>query len=227
MPGVTRFFVDTVVFDMDGTLLNSRAFAIDAVREGLAHFFLRNELPNHPSYHDDEIAGRIGLPADEFYKSLLPNEYKHRYQELHASIFAAENRRIEAGETSLFPGVSEVLEELRSQGFRLGLVSNCTSGYLEASSKAHRLDTLFHARDCVGNHYARTKADVLQLQLQLLESRAAAMVGDRVHDIEAAHICGAFAIAATYGFGNANELADADGWIEDFRDLTPLLQLAP
>ena len=219
---MSRFLVDTVVCDMDGTVLASRNFALTAIRNAFA--ILGSEYPDLPIPVDGTIVAQIGKPFHAFYKDLLPA----RFRDLEARLFEltqlGESRAIEGGQASLFPRVTETLVELRARGLNLALISNCSSNYLEKIEYAFQLSQYFHRLACVGDRPGQSKTDLLRSALASLKSHRAVMVGDRVHDREAARECGCFFVGCSYGYGGTGELAEHDALIGDFSELSGIVE---
>lgn len=203
-----RLSVKLVVFDLDGTLVNSRAMALEAIKRGRARFAQEQEC-SLPAMADDTIAGLIGLPAPEFYPSLLPAHLAAHWHELHRMVFAEEYVLIEAGWSTLFPGTIECLKNLHERGIACAIVSNCTPGYLESNTRVLGLSQWMRHMECVGAHVGLNKTQVLRMVLEREGNPPAVMVGDRVHDIEAAQACGIGGIFVSSGYGPLSEGAGA------------------
>ena len=218
------FEVDTVAFDMDGTLLDSKQLAVDAVLGAFNE--LCADLPDLKKPSELEIIHRVGNPSDDFYQGFLPDWGEHLLPRLRRRAFEIECAILKRGEASLFEGVANVLQQLKDTGYKLILVSNCGPGYLNAVSEACDLEQYFDIRDCIGaKGGGRHKTQVLRENLSTLESQNAIMVGDRIHDLEAARENDCHFAAALYGFGKANELAECDLELHEIKQLCDALSL--
>ena len=216
MPGRAR----ATVFDMDGTLVDSGELAVGSALEGLRAFYARRGLaPALPGA--GEILGLVGLPSQEYFARLLPAGLRDAAEELHELITDSEVQWLAAGRGRLMPGARETLAELRAQGWRLALVSNCRRAYFEANLRHLGLGREVELALCLDD--APSKAENVRRALAALGAEGGVMVGDRAADIEAGRAAGLRTVACRYGFGGASELAGADHAIVSLAELPPLL----
>lgn len=216
--------LECVAFDMDGTLLNSGDFGVRAIRAAFESLMRAGELPGFKrAPDDDQIRAQIGKPPHEFYQTLLPDALKHKDKQLHAQAGANERKLLEEDMGHLFDGARDVLVELCGRRLALLLVSNCSPDYMEAVVETFDLEDLFAFRSPAGRSPEVTKAGELQRGLNELNVTTGVMVGDRIHDIEAASSCGLWAIGCDYGYGLQGEFENANAVISDIRELPPLL----
>jgi phosphoglycolate phosphatase-like HAD superfamily hydrolase len=190
-----------VIFDLDGTLFQTQRVTIPAVQQT----FASNGLPAPDA---DEIGSYIGRPPREYYEWLA----KYCSPKQSDRIIAETDRReLElVGEVGcLFPGVPEMLADLRASGFHLAMSSNAPDSYFEIVLDTQNLRSWFDPAYCRGARFS-SKNEIVGTILRERPARSFAVVGDRNDDIESAHAHGGFAVAVTYGFGTKKELADAD-----------------
>ncbi len=208
------------VFDMDGTLVDSGDLAVGSALEGLRVFFSRRRLEAVlPS--DAEIRHLVGLPSQEYFARLLPPELRDGAEELHELVTDSEVEWLATGRGRLMPGAREALAELRAQGWRLALVSNCRRAYFEANLRHLGLDREVEVALCLDD--APSKTANVKAALSRLGTSAGVMVGDRAGDIEAGRAAGLRTVACRFGFGDPAELAPADHAIDTLAELLPLL----
>jgi len=225
--------IGALLFDTDGTLLDSRQAVVAAVAEGFAAARVDLDLP--PAAADPErIAAGMGLPSRRYFQlafdpATVPPLLRERFADRFAERTAeAEVNAIAAGATTLYPGVTETLSELRQRGCRLAVFSNAGRVYFEALVRAHGLDSLCDAALCLEQARARGLAgDKTGLVRTLIgklgvPAGSCAVVGDRIHDIEAGRACGALTVGCRYGFGKPDEFAGADVMIGTFPELLGL-----
>jgi phosphoglycolate phosphatase-like HAD superfamily hydrolase len=216
--------VDTVLFDMDGTISSSEALALDAAEEGLRRFYAESgESGEAPPR--ERIRGMIGLPSSEYFARLLPERLSSRWEAVRRHVLALEIEALEAGRGGMFPGTAETLGALKGSGLRLGLVTNAGRGYFEATWRTLRLDVFFSAGLCIDDAPGGTKADLVRMAAASLGTRAGAMVGDKRWDVEAGRAAGFRTVGCTWGYGTADEFGEADAVIADIRQLPALLGL--
>lgn len=184
----------TLLFDLDGTLLDSRRLAVEAA--GLALTRL-----GHPVPEESRILSLIGLPEEEYYRSLLPAGAPDEEVEI---LRRAEVEHLER-EAPLFAGLAEWLSRL--EGCRLGLVTNAGRAYMETALATSGLDRLFHVAFCSDD--GADKPGLVEMALREL-GKPAVMIGDRRSDWEAGKAHGLYTIGCLWGFGSPEELAGAD-----------------
>jgi len=194
-----------IVFDIDGTLLQTDRVTIAAVCESFAAFGL-------PEPDAKAVRATFGQPVEE-YEAWLAAQCPKRAAELVAATNARELELIgEAGR--LYPGVRAALETLRGTGHRLAVFSNGHEAYVREVLEAHALGGFFALVCARGAPYA-DKSAMLACILERFPERPLIVVGDREDDISSAHAHDGLAIGAAYGFGQAGELRDANAVARD------------
>lgn len=216
--------LDCVAFDMDGTLLNSGDFGARAIQLAFEGMMAGGELPGlEAAPSQDAIRAQIGKPPYVFYAELLPEPLKHKAMDLHRAASANEKTFLKDGSGKLFDGARDVLAGLKDRGLKLLLVSNCSQDYIDAVCETFALDELLDFRAAAGRSRDVSKPGELQRGLDQLGVNTGVMVGDRIHDGDAAKACGLWFIGCTYGYGPRKELTGAAARIDDIRELMPLL----
>lgn len=214
------------LFDLDGTLLDSRRAVVAAVAEGMLAAYRALSLPE-PEPDRGLLGEAMGLPADRYFRSTfdpgtvpagLRDEFVARYAD---EATQAELAALERGETELYPGVEETLGELKRRGHGLGLFSNSFAPYFRGVFEAHALGRFFADSLCLGeataSGAARDKTGLVRVLARGAERTV--VVGDRGHDIAAGRACGARTVGCRYGFGSREEFGDADWMIDVPGDL--------
>jgi phosphoglycolate phosphatase-like HAD superfamily hydrolase len=200
-----------VIFDLDGTLFQTRRVTIPAVQQTFAAYGL-------PVPHEDEIGSYIGRPTREYHEWLAGYCSSERVDAIIAETDRRELELIgEAGQ--LFPGVPEMLEELRASGFRLAMSSNAPDDYFAEVLDTQKLRGLFNPAYCRGTRFS-SKGEIVSTILQEEPASLFAVVGDRSDDIESARAYGGFTVAVSYGFGTTRELAGADIVVDSANAIT-------
>lgn len=109
--------IDTIIFDLDGTLLNTLTDLTNSVNYALEQFHL-------PTHSQDAVRQMVGNGIYVLFEKAIPNgrdfaEYDNcvktfqQHYELHKKDF-----------TKPFPGIMELLKDLFEQGYHLAVVSN-------------------------------------------------------------------------------------------------------
>jgi phosphoglycolate phosphatase len=194
----------TVLFDLDGTLTDSRAGITACIRHALDRL-------GHPCPGDDVLATYIGPPLRGTFSTLLGTtdpalietalaHYRARYDDV--GLF--ENR--------VYDGVPEMLEESARRA-RAMFVATAKPRHAATRIVAHfdlaRHFESVHGAEPGGRFDA--KADLLAhlLETGVIRAETSVMVGDRGSDIAAARIHRIRSIGAQWGYGARHELADA------------------
>jgi phosphoglycolate phosphatase len=203
MPQPLPALIPSLIFDLDGTLTDSKPGIVGCLREVL-------EARRMSGY--GSLDRFIGPPVEEWAAELLP----HGSAEDRAAIardYRACYDRVGWSNNSVFPGVAELLAELDRDGFPLYV---CTSKHehfavriLESFGIAQYFNAIYGDRIDYESH---TKSDLLArtLSQNAIDRVSAWMVGDRSFDIEAAHANGIRCLAAGWGYGTPEECAQAD-----------------
>jgi len=200
-----------VIFDLDGTLLQTHFHSCHAAHQTLRALGL-------PDVPDERVMRHIGEQAEAFLRALAPG-----YQD-----FSTFERLFDANEQAalkqvgtLFDGVPELLQQLAERGYQLAICSNGSRDYVETALTTTGIRTYFSSLVCAGEY--PDKAAAVAAIIKEWNSELAVVVGDRVHDMDAARANGVPYIAAAYGYGGA-ETAEAIYRAERPRDVLSLIQ---
>jgi phosphoglycolate phosphatase len=190
--------IQLVIFDLDGTLIDSREDLIQSVNAMLRHF-KRPELPGEvvASYVGDGapmlVRRALGDPEDEvFFKQAL--EY-----------FLAYYRDHKLDHTTVYPGIRQALERFESNGRarKMAVLSNKPVNPSRAILEALKLAKFF-VRIYGGNSFETKKPDPFGVRTILAETETtpenAMIVGDSSIDILTGRNAGITTCGVTYGF---------------------------
>ena len=204
---------ESLIFDIDGTLWDSRAlvaegYNIQLNKEGLSRYCITAETLK-------PLFGRVMTEIADVIFADFPE--KERYA-LMARCMETENRHLHENPCHIgYPGVRETMEEL-AKTHRLFIVSNCQQGYIELLMEKGGLGGLISDFDCFGNT-GLPKGQTLRLLCERCNVRDAVYVGDTQGDMEASEQAGLPFVWAAYGFGKP---AHWDKRIDHFTDLLRL-----
>jgi phosphoglycolate phosphatase len=219
-----------LVFDLDGTLVDSRHAVVEAVAAGIEDVLHRHGLGDAPP-SSAAVAAAMGLAAEEYYRTILPAGLQHLAAEVQAACTRHEVAALAAGRGCLYPGVLFTLTALREAGVRLAAISNAQSLYFHAALMHLQLRPLLQHAECHGDLPAdgpRGKHTLLVRALDALRASPgeSCMVGDRREDLEAGRQAGCRTIGVRFGFGAPHELAIADAVVDRFAAILELLGVA-
>jgi pyrophosphatase PpaX len=204
-----------VLFDLDGTVVDSGGIILASMRHATRTVLARE-------YTDAELMAKVGGPGLEAQMLALAPD---RVDEL-VRVYRAHNEPLH--ETlEAFPGIGDVLAQLREEGRRLGVVTAKRRATVEIAFAKLPLGHLF---DTVvgGDETERHKPDPqpLLLGLERLGERPerAAYVGDSPYDMQAANAAGLYAVGVTWGaIHDRGRLADADVVVDTPGELLDVL----
>ena len=193
-----------VVFDWDGTLMDSEARIVAAVRSAI-------ECADLEPRSDQAIREIIGLGLPEAVRALYPEEPEQARTRLAATYRQAFGRAIAERPAELFPHARETLEALEAAGYLLAVATGKSRAGLQRDLDLTGLHTRFVATrtadECGSKPHPRMLRELLD-ELGL-EPSAALMVGDTLFDLEMAHNAGVPAAAAGWGVHAADRLRAA------------------
>jgi len=180
-----------IIFDLDGTLLQTHYHSCHAAHETLRALGL-------PDVPDALVMRHIGEPADVFLRAIAPGyPDPAAFERLFDENEQAALRRV----GKLYDGVPELLQHLADSGYRLAICSNGSREYVETALETTGIQPFFSRLACAGEYPG--KAAAVAAIIREWNSALAVVVGDRVHDMDAARANGAPFIAAAYGYGGA------------------------
>lgn len=180
-----------VIFDLDGTLLDTSPGIFNSVR------YAERELGLVP-VREDELKKFLGPPPKEMYKKI------YGLDEETASA-AVKKHREYGGTTAIFEarvydGIRTLLKKLRQEGYLLGVAT------LKRQDIAEKILTNFdlvHFFDIVVGMDEResyTKCMTIRKAMQSVQAKEAVVIGDSLYDFEGAQEAGVEFIGVLYGF---------------------------
>lgn len=208
-----------LIFDLDGTLTDSKPGIVGCLRKVLDERGLSAPGP---------LDRFIGPPVEEWVASLLPDGTAEERTALAKEYRACYDREGWAN-NSVYPGVREMLEQLRAAGFSLYV---CTSKHEHFAVRILELFTLtqfftaMYGDKLESDSHVKSSLLARLLKEKSIDAGAAWMVGDRSFDIEAAHANGIRCLAAGWGYGSAAEWALADALASTPQDVFAVLSKA-
>lgn len=192
----------TVLFDLDGTLIDSGPLI-------LASFRHATETVLGRSYPDEVLLANVGGHGIQHQMRMFDEE---RADEL-VRVYREHNLGV-YGDVAMFAGIEDVLARLRSERRRLGIVTVKSRPTVDVTFDVLPLgryfDTVVTGDDTVRHKPA---PDPLLLALEQLEAdpATAAYVGDSPFDVAAAKAAGMTAIAVGWGGIHPRERLEAEG----------------
>lgn len=183
---------DLIVFDWDGTLMDSTSTIVKCIQASAKDLGL-------PIPRDAAAAHVIGLALPEAMQAVMPDvdpKYHPRMVERYRYHYLSRDH-----ELTLFPGVQEMLQELSQQAYFLAVATGKSRVGLNRALNAVKLLSLFDATRCADETFSKPHpAMLLELTRELGQDiKRTVMIGDTSHDLLMANNAGAAGIAVHYG----------------------------
>lgn len=205
--------IDSIIFDLDGTLWNATEGIRKTWNEVLRHYpGIREPITTQ------ELEGCMGLLLEDISRRLFPKEPPEMQHRLITQCCDLENEVLAREGGVLYPNVRETLAQLKKR-YRLFVVSNCQSGYIEAFYKGNNMSEYFDDKECAGDT-GLPKGENNKLIIERNSLKNPVYVGDTQGDCQSAVDAGIPFVYAQYGFGNVDKY---DCKIESFKDLLSIL----
>jgi phosphoglycolate phosphatase len=225
--------IEAVIFDLDGTLVNTLGDFQVALHRTMADLDL-------PPVSDALIEQTIGKGSEHLIRTLLAHQitrpevkgvgqacaaltvdalfdrawqrYQHHYLAINCQF------------ADVYPGVLDVLNHLAGQGVPMACLTNKPLGFAKALLHEKSLDHFF-GPVFGGDSFERKKPDPLPI-LKTCEALGTVvtrtlMVGDSSNDAQAAHAAGCPVVLVTYGYNHGQPVQNtpAAAWLDSLADL--------
>lgn len=207
-----------IIFDLDGTLVDSIPDLTDAVNHMRLTFSLS-------LLSEEEVTSLVGEGAMRLVEEALPGFNRADLQK-GLECFLDYNFRHIIDKTGFYPGVIETLDILKDKGYVLAVASNKSELHCKEILRLLQADHYFSA--ILGAESAAERkpspAPILHLMQQFgVTNSETVMVGDSINDIKAGKSAGVLTIGCTFGYGTSDELKDADGTVSSLRQIVTFL----
>ena len=208
-----------LIFDLDGTLLNSKL----GIGNSLDYMFAQMGIDVDGSVVLDDL---IGPPIHDGLKNILG--FDERQVELGVKLFREYYSTKGMFEAELFPGISDMMEELQNRGKRLYIATSKTDRYMESVLRHFEIDRYLTDFQGVAGGKRHTKAGLiteLMERNQLIPNKNVVMVGDTIFDIVGGQANEISTTGVGYGFGNSVKIQELnpDYFVEVVEELYELL----
>ena len=196
---------NAVLFDLDGTLTDSKIGITKSVQYALSKFNIRED-------NLDNLESFIGPPLSESFQKHYGFETSQAQDavDFYREYFSTSGMY----ENAVYPGIPDLLADLKSKRKELIVATSKPTIFANQILKAFNLYQYFTA--VVGSHLDGTrtsKTEIIAHALSMLgkpKTSSTVMIGDREHDIIGAQGNAIDSIAVTYGYGSLLELQCAN-----------------
>lgn len=211
-----------VIFDMDGTLVDTVGLIVETMTDAFTS--VGESAPD-----EQAIRAISGITLDEAIGLLAPGAATDRLAALSESYRRHYRSRAGLDREPLFKGAIEAIDRLRARPDTILAVAT-GKGYRGAIAllDAHGIRSHFHSVQTPDHN--RGKPDPQMIETAMHQAGAGksetVMIGDTVHDMRMARAAGVAAIGVAWGYHERDELrkAGADAVIETFDDLDHVIE---
>ncbi|ABY43871.1 HAD family hydrolase [Bacillus mycoides] len=213
--------LQALIFDMDGTLFQTDKIlelSLDDTFDHLRSLQLWNTITPIDKYR--EI---MGVPLPKVWEALLPNHSNEVREQTDAYFLERLIENIKNGNGALYPNVKEIFSFIKENNCSIYIASNGLTEYLQAIVSYYGLDQWVTEIFSIEQIHSLNKGDLVKGILKKYDIQEAAVVGDRLSDINAAKDNGLIAIGCNFDFAQEDELAHADLVIDDLMELKGIL----
>ncbi len=211
---------DLIVFDWDGTLMDSTSTIVKCIQESARDLGLPVPDKRAASYV-------IGLGLQDAMEAAMPDidpKYYPKMVERYRHHYLAKDNDL-----TLFDGVHAMLSELSQAGYFLAVATGKSRVGLNRAMNAAKLLSVFDATRCADETFSKPNPAMLQELTRELgqDIKRTVMIGDTTHDLQMARNAGAAAVAVHYGAHTpaelailkpmfaANSVAELHGWLTE------------
>lgn len=210
--------IRAVLFDLDGTLVDSLEDLTDAVNH------IRNAFSLVPMT-TGAVRLKVGKGARHLIQQTLPDIADSDIDRA-LYMFLEFNKQHIADKSRLYPGIAEILRELAVRDIKMAVISNKNEDLSTLIMRTLGILDLFEIV-CGGDSFPERKPSPLPL-LKVAEKLRIApdecvMVGDSINDIQAGMLAKITSIACTWGYGSTVELAGADAFASSPQELLAVI----
>ena len=195
----------TVIFDLDGTLLNS----IGDLAAAANYVCRKNRWPEHT---EEEIMGMVGHGIPNLVRQFSPADARSTLMVLNTTsqfnqYYGCHNMEL----TRPYEGMAELLQQLKAAGAQLAVCSNKADNFSRAIVEHYYPGVFDLVRGNLNGMPVKPDPTVLREIMRDLDASylSAVMVGDSSVDIQTGHNAGIKACGVTWGFRSRENLLEA------------------
>ncbi|HJW02729.1 MAG TPA: HAD-IA family hydrolase [Azospira sp.] len=191
---------ELVVFDWDGTLMDSAAAIVTAIQSACRDLGL-------PEPTDAQARHVIGLGLEDAMRLAVPalaaSDYPRMVERYRHHYLPRDH------ELTLFSGVPELIRELKDAGHFLAVATGKSRVGLARALEVSGLGPHFHATRCADECFSKPHPQMLEELMEELgvQRQATVMIGDTTHDLLMAANAGVASLAVSYGAHEPDALA--------------------
>ena len=191
---------DLIVFDWDGTLMDSTSTIVKCIQAAARDLGL--PIPNRQA-----ASYVIGLGLQDAMQAAIPDldpiHYPRMVERYRYHYLGKDH------ELTLFDGVRDMLADLKQEGYFLAVATGKSRVGLNRALHAAKLLSAFDATRCADETFSKPHPAMLQELTRELgqDMKRTLMIGDTTHDLQMALNAGAGGVAVQYGAHPVSELS--------------------
>lgn len=208
-----------VIFDLDGTLVNSKPGLLNGLLYVVEQMGLELDA-------EEVIDQLIGPPIQQGLRDIL--KFTPKQIEVSSRLFRDYYSEKGMFEGELYPGMLLLLEELNEAGCRVYVATSKQKTYIDGILRHFEIDQYFDDVEAADGRELQTKAELITLLMdrnRITASEQVVMIGDTKFDLVGGRANEIATIAVGYGFGDDDELKSLspDYFADDVDELTEIL----
>ncbi len=196
--------IKAVLFDLDGTLLNTLSDLTDSVNYMLSHY----GFPTHP---EKKIRSIVGHGVRNLISQSLPEGFTEEFFEEALAVYKAYYAKNSANKTAPYEGIPEMLTTLHNRGIKLAIVSNKHDDATQEISRKYFGDIIDFTIGNCDFLEKKPAPDMANFAMEKLgvSKEESVFIGDAETDILTAKNSGIPCISVTWGFRDRDVLAES------------------
>ncbi len=210
---------ELIVWDWDGTIMDSTPTIVECIQQSCRDLGFKEP--------DDTLASSvIGLGIHDSLRRAVPWIEPAHFPKLTERFrfhYLAKDH-----ELHLFSGIRELLQDLRAEGYLLGVATGKSRVGLDRSLDHHQIGHLFHETRTADESFSKPHPGMLLELSDVMQvpTRRMLMIGDTTHDLDMAANAGVDAVAVTYGAHPPSTLKESASLthVDDVSQLTRWLK---
>ncbi|MFP7297285.1 pyrophosphatase PpaX [Neobacillus niacini] len=208
--------IDTILFDLDGTLIDTNELIISTYLHTLEKYY-----PG--KYAREDVLPFLGPTLHEVFGSMDPERVEEMIVEYRTYNIANHDALVKE-----FAGVMETIEILKKKGYKLAIVTTKREDVAFKGLRLMKLDAFFDVMIAY-DHVKKVKPDpepiFLALEKLSAKPEEALMVGDNFHDVLAGKNAGTLTAGVAWSIKGREYLAkyEPDYMLENMKDLLSIL----
>ena len=210
-----------IVFDCDGTLVDSQHMILEAM-------VLACDVHGLEKPEAEAVRRVVGLSLFNAVQTMMPQHGDDLIERVVASYRDAfQDLRLQNIEEPLYPGTKEVLKGLEDRGYLLGVATGKSGRGLRNTLKNHDIAHHFITTQTADGNPSKPHPEMLEKAIAEAGADAnnTIMVGDTSFDVDMSKNAGVKALGVAWGYHPKNELFDAGAFdvLNSYGEMIPLL----